>query len=55
MLVKPQSQLLGRGNGFKDFIQDKRYDDINLLYKLYKQEPEHLKPIGEQFKLFIAE
>lgn len=55
MLVKPQPQLLGKGNGFKDFIQDKRYDEMKLLYKLYKQEPDHLKPIGEQFKSYIAE
>jgi len=38
MLVKPQPQLLSKGNGFKDFIQDKRYDEIALLYQLYKQE-----------------
>lgn len=55
MLVKPQATLLGKGNGFKDFIQDKKYDEIKLLYKLYKQEPDHLKPIGEQFKQFISE
>ena len=55
MLLKPQPQLLSKGNGFKDFIQEQRYQDINLLYKLYKQEPDHLKPIGEQFKSFIAE
>jgi len=55
MLVKPQPQLLSKGNGFKDFIQDKRYDEIALLYQLYKQEQEHLKPIGEQFKTFISD
>lgn len=55
MLVKPQAQLLGKGNGFKDFIQDKKYEQMKLLYKLYKQEPEHLKAIGDQFKQFIAE
>ena len=55
MLVKPQAQLLSKGNGFQEFIQNNRYEDIKLLYKLYKQEPDNLKPIGEQFRAFIAE
>lgn len=55
MLVKPQAQLLGKGKGFKDFIQDKKYEWMRLLYKLYKEEPEHLKAIGDQFKQFIKE
>lgn len=32
MLVKPQAQLLEKGNGFRDFIQDKKYEEIKLLY-----------------------
>lgn len=55
MLLKPQTQLLSKGNGFKDFIQDKKYDWMKLLYKLYKDETDHLKAIGDQFKQFIKE
>ena len=55
MLLKPQAQLLSKGNGFKDFIQDKKYDWMRLLYKLYKEEPDHLKAIGDQFKHYIKE
>lgn len=28
---------------------------MRLLYKLYKEEPDHLKAIGDQFKQFIKE
>lgn len=54
MLVKPQAQLLNKGSGFKDFIAQSQHEHIKLLYKLYSQEPECLKPIGEQFKNYIS-
>lgn len=47
MLIKPQRELLTKGDGFKNFISQSRYEDIKLLYKLYKEEAECLKPIGE--------
>lgn len=28
---------------------------MRLLFKLYKEEPEHLRAIGEQFKQYIKE
>ena len=55
MLIKPQAQLLSKANGFKLFIQEKRYDQIKLLYKLYQNNEQSLKPIGEQFKAYIEE
>ena len=54
MLMKPQALLLSKGDGFKDFISQSRYEDIKLLYKLYREETDCLKPIGDQFKNFIA-
>lgn len=54
MLVIPQPKLLNKGNGFKEFMSQSQYDNIKLLYKLYSQEPDCLKPIGEQFKSYIA-
>ena len=32
-----------------------KYEDIKLLYQLYKEEPDFLRPIGEQMKRFINE
>lgn len=55
MLVIPQSQLLNKGDGFFEFIKYKQYDNIKLLYSLYKEEPDSLKPIGELFKNYIIE
>ena len=55
MLMKPQALLLSKGDGFKDFISQSRYEDIKLLYKLYREETDCLKPIGDQFKNFIAQ
>ena len=55
MLLKPQDQLLNKGNGLKEFLEQLKFEDIKLLYKLYKEEPDYLKPIGEQMKRFIIE
>lgn len=55
MLVIPQSQLLSKGDGFFEFIKYKQYDNLKLLYQLYKEEHESLKPIGEMFKNYIVE
>ena len=55
MLIKPQMQLLNKGDGFKEFISQKRYDDIKLLYELYREEVDCLKPIGDQMRAFISE
>ena len=55
MLIEPQSQLLNKGEGFAEFISQKRYDDIKLLYQLYKEEKDCLKPIGDAFRHYITE
>jgi len=55
MLLKPQAQLLNKVHGFREFLSEKQYEDIKLLYHLYKEEPDSLKPIGEQMRTFIAD
>ena len=55
MLIKAQTQLLNKGDGFSEFISQKRYEDILLLYKLYREEVGCLKPIGDQLRNYIAE
>lgn len=54
MLIKPQQQLLNKGEGLSEFLREGKYDDLKLLYKLYKEEQESLWPIGLRFKEFIA-
>lgn len=39
MLIKPQEQLLNKGEGLNEFLAQSRYEDLRLLYKLYKDEP----------------
>ena len=39
MLIKPQEQLLNKGEGLNEFLTQSRYEDMKLLYKLYKDEP----------------
>ena len=39
MLIKPQEQLLNKGEGLNKFLTQSRYEDLKLLYKLYKDEP----------------
>lgn len=55
MLIKPQAQLLNKAHGFREFLSQQRYEDIELLYRLYREEPDCLKPVGEQMRQFIAE
>lgn len=55
MLIKPQDTLLKKGDGFSEFISQQRYDDIRLLYQLYKDEQDCLKPIGDQLRHYITE
>ena len=47
-------ELLNKGDGFQQFINQKRYDDIKLLFELYKEETTCLKPIGDQMRNYIA-
>lgn len=54
MLIKPQTQLLAKEDGFQEFLNQQRFDDIKLLYTLYQDEPACLKPIGEQMRQFIS-
>ena len=35
-------------------MEQSRYDDLKLLYKLYKDEPTCLQAIAVKFKEFIA-
>jgi len=35
-------------------LEQSRYDDLKLLYKLYKDEPACLQAIAVKFKEFIA-
>ena len=53
MLIKPQVELLNKGDGFQQFLNQKRYDDIKLLFELYKEETACLKPIGDQMRTYI--
>ena len=50
MLVKPQSSLLSKQQGFMELMRQKQYDDIKLMYKLFKDEPDCLKPIGDMMR-----
>lgn len=54
MLIKPQEQLLNKGEGLYEFLAQSKYDDLKLLYKLYKDEPTCLQAIAVKFKEFIA-
>ena len=54
MLIKPQEQLLAKGEGLSEFLREGKYDDLKLLYKLYKEEQESLGPIAFRFREFIA-
>lgn len=54
MLIKPQEQLLAKGEGLSEFLREQKYDDLKLLYKLYKEEQESLGPIAFRFREFIA-
>lgn len=46
--------MLNKGEGLSEFLKDQKYDDLKLLYKLYKEEQESLWPIGLKFREFIA-
>ena len=35
MLIKPQAQLLSKTDGFEEFLNQHRYEDIKLMYTLY--------------------
>ena len=54
MLIKPQEQLLAKGEGLSEFLREQKYDDLKLLYKLYKEEQNSLGPIAYKFREFIA-
>ena len=54
MLIKPQEQLLNKGEGLNEFLEQSRYEDIKLLYKLFKDEPTCLQAIAVRLKEFIA-
>ena len=45
---------MNKGGGLNEFLEQSRYDDIKLLYKLYKDEPTCLSAIASKFKEFIA-
>jgi len=36
MLIKPQEKLLSKGGGINDFLDQEKYDDLKLLYRLFK-------------------
>lgn len=38
-----------------EFLSQHRNDDLKLLYSLYVDEPESLRPIGDRFRKFIAD
>ena len=38
-----------------EFLNQQRIDDLKLLYSLYVDEPESLRPIGDRFRKFIAD
>ena len=54
MLIKPQEQLLNKGEGLNEFLEQSRYEDLKLLYKLYKDEPNCLQAIAVRLREFIA-
>jgi hypothetical protein len=45
---------LAKGEGLSEFLMESKYDDLKLLYKLYKEEQESLGPIALRFREFIA-
>ena len=55
MLIKPQSALLNKQGGFKHFVINKDYQNLKLLYTLYKEEPDHIKPICDMYRDLIKE
>lgn len=46
MLIKPLDTLLEREEWFLEFLRQNQYDSIKVMYRLFKDEPECLKPIG---------
>lgn len=55
MLVKPQAALLNKEGGFKYFVLNKDFTNLKLLYTLYKEEPDHIKPICEMYRDLIKQ
>ena len=55
MLVKPQKVLLAKPDGFKEFVTTRNMDSLKLMYALYKEEPEHLKPLCDLYRSYIKE
>jgi cullin 1 len=55
MLIKPQSVLLSKPEGFKEFVNTRNMDSLRLMYSLYKEEPDHLKPICDLYRGFVKE
>lgn len=54
MLIKPQEQLLAKGEGLSEFLREQKYEELKLLYKLYKEEQDSLGPIAYKFREFIG-
>jgi len=55
MLINHQASLLERDTGIKHLLHFDKLDDLSLLYDLYAETPDHLKPIAEAFKQHILE
>lgn len=53
MLIKPLPMLLEKEDGFNNFFLHSQYDNLSLVYSLYKDENDCLKPLRNQMKLFI--
>ena len=55
MLIKPMETLMHKGEGLKEFLKQNQYDNIKLMYKLYREEPDCIKPITQTYKDYIIE